>query len=303
VSFSSGIRPVLWFMGLAASLIPGGQAGGQSSDEPKATGKSVLAVCADPINLPYSDDHLPGFESRIADLLASDLHAELKYSWQQSYRSFLKRTLLAGACDVVIDVPAALPGVATTKPYYASSYVAVTRASDSRHFVSFDDAWLKDARIGVQLVGTDNSDTPPASALAARGITHHITGFAMRTSSPVPNPQGLIVDAVADGTIDVAFVWGPIAGYFAKLHGDVLRIEKITGDPKNPILAFVYPISMGMRQADVALRDRLQLVLDHRQADIAAILRDYGIPTVPIADEKLPATEVTQKVGSPPPTH
>ena len=99
-------------------------------------------------------------------------------------KASLKRTLFAGACDVVIDVPTTLPGLAVTKPYYASTYVAVTRAGDSRHFVSFDDAWLTEAHIGVQLIGADHSATAPTQALAIRGITKHLTGFAMRTASP-----------------------------------------------------------------------------------------------------------------------
>jgi len=266
-------------------------------------GKPVLSVCADPINLPYSDDQHPGFENRIADLLAADLHADLNYAWQRSYRSFLKRTLFAGACDVVIDVPAVLPGLAVTKPYYASSYVAVTRAGDSRHFTSFDDAWLTGAHIGVQLIGTDHSATAPTEALAMRGITKHMTGFAMRTANPMASPQGAIIDAVADGTIDIAFVWGPIAGYFAKSHGAALRLEKITEDPKNPDLAFTYPMSMGVRTSDTALRDRLQGAIDRHQAEIARILSDYGVPTVPIQhpNTRSPVTEIAQKVGSSPP--
>jgi quinoprotein dehydrogenase-associated probable ABC transporter substrate-binding protein len=297
-------------LGLAVSLAPG-MAAAQSSTgaaasqtAPQAQARPVLTVCADPANLPYSDDHVPGFEARIAALMADDLQADLKYDWEKSYRGFLNRTLLAGACDVMIGVPAALPRVATTRPYYATSYVAVMRASDKRHFTSFDDAWLKDARIGVQLVGMDRAYMPPTSALSLRGLNAHITGYAMRTSSPVPNPQGLIIDAVADGTIDVAFVFGPIAGYFAKLHEDVLRIDKITADPKNPDLTFVFPMSMGVRKSETALRDRLQTALDRHQAEIAAILSDYGIPTVPLPQSthaELPVTDVAQKVGLPPP--
>ncbi len=306
MSYSSRLLPAFFSLGLAASPFASAAAADPSPSAAAPdvnASKPVLTVCADPQNLPYTDDHLPGFESRIADLLANDLHAELKYAWERSYRGFIKRTLFAGVCDVMIDVPTALPGVAVTKPYYAASYVAVMRAADHRHFTSFDDAWLKDARIGIQLIGKDNTATPPTMALARRNITQHITGYALRTSSPVPNPQGLIIDAVADGTIDIAFVYGPIAGYFAKLHEGVLRLDNITDDPKNPDLQLVFPMSMGVRRTDTALRDRLQEAIDRHRAGIAAILSDYGIPTVPLPQmhAQLPVTEVAQKVGSPTP--
>ena len=259
-----------------------------------------LAVCVDPANLPYSSDEQPGYENKIADVLAADLHASVRYDWYRPYRNFLKATLLAGRCDVVISVPASLPGLSMTLPYFNSSYVAVMRANDTRHFTSFNDAWLRDARIGVQLVGEDRSETPPSAALTSRNITGHITGFVMRSTREGEYPQGRIVDAVADGTIDVAFVWGPIAGYFARAHGNALRLKNITADPKNPDLTFTYPIAMGVRGTDRDLRDRLQTAIDHHESEIAAILRNYGIPTVPMAgsSDHLPAQSVAQRTTS-----
>jgi mxaJ protein len=260
----------------------------------------ALSVCADPTNLPYSDQEHPGFENKIAEVLAADLHADLNYTWQRSYRAFLKRTLLAHRCDVVMGVPTALPGLAVTRPYYASSYVAVTRADDTRHFGSFDDPWLRDAQIGVQMLGADHSATPPQSALAVRNIGAHVTGFAMRTSGPEINPQGRIIDAVADGSIDIAFVWGPIAGYFAKTQSKALKLDKVTEDPKNAVITFVYPMSIGVRKDSTALRDHLQEALDRHKAEIAAILASYGIPTVPLPDATHAAapsvTSIAQKV-------
>lgn len=261
----------------------------------------ALAVCADPANLPYSNDKQQGFENRIATLLAADLHTDLRYFWFAEHRSFFRRTLLDRMCDVVISVPAGLPIVAVTKPYFASSYAAVTRANDSRHFTSFDDPWLRDARIGLQLVGAEGATTPPAVALSRRGINEHITAFTMWSDGSDPNPQGKIIDAVADGSIDVALVWGPFAGYFAKPHGAALRIEPITADPQMPELTFVFPMSMGVRKTDTALRDRLQAAIDRHATEIAAILSDYGVPTVLLPAPPVTATE--NAAGSPPLTH
>ncbi|MEJ0046820.1 MAG: hypothetical protein WDN04_12430 [Rhodospirillales bacterium] len=124
--------------------------------------KPVLSVCADPNNLPYSNEQRQGFENRIAALVARDMQAELSYFWFAEHRSFFRRTVLDRLCDVVVSVPAGLPILATTKPFFTSSYVAVTRRADPHHFVSFDDAWLREARIGLQLVGAEGATTPPA---------------------------------------------------------------------------------------------------------------------------------------------
>jgi mxaJ protein len=254
--------------------------GARAAEEAPAP-KPVLTVCADPANLPYSNDEQKGFENQIATLLADDLHVELRYFWFAEHRSFFRRTLLDGVCDVVISVPTGLSMVAATKPYFTSSYVAVTRVKDDRHFTSFDDPWLRDARIGLQLVGKEGATTPPAMALARRGFNQHITGFPMWGDAGDPSPQGKIIDAVADGSIDIALVWGPFAGYFAKSHGAALRIDPITADSQAPELTFVFPMAMGVRKADTALRDRLQAAIDRHTTEIAAILKDYGIPTVP----------------------
>jgi quinoprotein dehydrogenase-associated probable ABC transporter substrate-binding protein len=260
-------------------------------------GKPVLAVCADPANLPYSDDKQEGFENKIAALLAQDMQADLKYFWFAEHKAFLRRTLLDGICDVVISVPIGLERVATTKPYFASSYVAVTRTKDDRHFASFDDPWLKDARIGLQLAGDEDAMTPPAMALAHRGLTDKITAFEMWDDPSNPKPQSKIIDAVADGSIDVALVWGPFAGYFAKAHGVELRVEPVAADARQPDLAFVFPMAMAVRKSDIALRDRLQAAIDRHQTEIAAILADYGIPTVPIP---APAATAAADLSNPP---
>lgn len=259
--------------------------------------KPVLSVCADPANLPYSNQKRQGFENKIAAVLAADLHADLDYFWFPQHNNFLRRTLLGHNCDVVVAIPTALPAIAVTKPYFASSYVAVTRTK-GHHFKSFDDAWLKDARIGLQLVGTDTASTPPVSALSVRHLNQHITGFQMWTDSGVENPQGQIIDAVAGDTIDVALVWGPFAGYFAKSHGKALTLTPILADPQVPTQTYVFPMSVGVRKDDIALRDRLQQALDRHATQIAAILHDDGIPTVPV-----PPVAATDTPRSPPQTH
>jgi mxaJ protein len=244
---------------------------------------ATLAVCADPGNLPYSSIKLDGFENRIAALLAADLHRTLRYAWAPQRRNFFSRTLLAGACDVVISVPASLPAslpaIATTRPWFTSTYVAVTRAADNRHFAGFDDVWLKSARIGLQLITGGDVNPPPAMALSRRGITNNITGFSPWDSADEA-PQARIVDAVANKSIDVALVWGPFGGYFAKPYGEALKVETITQDPATPGLDFTFPMAAAVRSGDTVLRDTLQSAFDRNATKIASILKDFNVPIV-----------------------
>lgn len=275
---SSSCRKPLGVAALLAVLAAAAPAG---AVEPPAA-QPVLTVCADPANLPYSDDRQEGFENRIAALLAQDMGAELHYFWFPEHRSFIRKTLLDRQCDVVISVPSGLSMVATTEPYFASTYVAVTRAKDAHRFTGFDDPWLKDARIGLQLVGNEGMTTPVAMALSRRGLNQHIVPFGVWADAGDPAPQSKIIDAVADGTIDVALVWGPFGGYFAKPHGVALTIDPIATDPQATDLTFTFPMAAGVRKDDTALRDRLQAALDRHKPEIAAILAEYGIPAVPV---------------------
>jgi mxaJ protein len=243
---------------------------------PEANAERELVVCADPANLPYSNSRQEGYENRIAALLAEELHARLSYAWNLQRRSFLRRTLNAGRCDVVIGLPAGLQGVAQTRPYYRSSYVAVTRPGQA--WPGLDDPRLRSLKIGLQAVGAEGANTPPAMALARRGITDKVSGYAVWGDEADETPQARLLDAVASGEIDVAIVWGPIAGYFAQPYRPALQLAAVTADPQWPALAFSYAMALSVRRADTALRDELQQVLDRRQADIQAILRGHGVP-------------------------
>lgn len=246
------------------------------ADPPRAK----LTVCADPSNLPYSNRALAGFENEIARVLAADLQMELDYFWFPEHQGFLRKSLQEGMCDAVMSVPAELSVVATTRPYFTSSYVAVMRSNDPHRFASFDDGWLKDARIGLQLVGKEGATTPPAMALGRRSIDRSLEFFSMWAEDENATPQGEIVTAVATGRIDVAFIWGPFGGYFAKPYADALRVDPIAGDPKSPEQPFAYPMSIGVRKSDVALRDRLEGALGRNAGEIQRILKSFGVPLV-----------------------
>src|SRR5687768_3826509 len=138
-------------------------AGAPQREHPAPQPSRVLRVCADPNNLPFSNDAGEGFENKIAELVASTLEARLEYVWWAQRRGFIRNTLGAGICDVTIGVPTQFELAATTQAYYRSTYVFVTRAGDQAP-TSFDDRLLKQRLIGVHLIGDDFSNTPPAHA-------------------------------------------------------------------------------------------------------------------------------------------
>jgi mxaJ protein len=234
-------------------------------------------VCADPNNLPYSNERQEGFENRIAELVARELKAKLQYVWWAQRRGYIRNTLRAGLCDVFIGMPTGLDMVLVTRPYYRSTYAFVTKRSGP-HIASFDDARLKRIRVGVQIIGDDFANAPPAEALTHRGIIRNVRGYSVLGDYREPNPPSRIVRAVANGEIDVAVVWGPLAGYFARRSPVPLRVVPVSPEVDVPYLPFVFDIAMGVRRGETALRDTLDAVIVRRQHDIDRILADYGIP-------------------------
>jgi mxaJ protein len=242
----------------------------------RATG--VLRVCADPNNLPFSNERGEGFENRLADLVARELGARVEYTWWAQRRGFFRQTLNAGRCDVVMGVPSSIEMAATTRPYYRSSYVFVSRADRGPVVRSFDDPALRRLRVGVAVIGDDYANSPPAHALAQRGIVDNVVGYSVYGDYARPNPPAHIVEAVAAGEVDVAVVWGPLAGYFAPRQGVPLRLVPVTPEIDLPFLPFVFDIAVGVRRGDDALRAEIDRVLARRRTEVRRILDAYGVP-------------------------
>lgn len=238
-------------------------------------GRPELRVCADPDNLPYSRHDESGFENRIARLVADDLGMQLRYFWQEQRRGFVRKTMGAGECDLFIGVPVGFDKVLATRPYYRSTYVAVTRASEPA-FTSFDVNQLRKRRFGVQLIGNDLAASPPGHALTQGGAVDNVTGFLVYGDGPAVQRM---VDALNQGSIDVALAWGPQAGWFAHRTALPMTISKLA-QPPGVAAPFEFSIAMGVRKGDAVLRDRLNDLLARRKADIDAILDAYFVPRV-----------------------
>ncbi len=235
---------------------------------------ALLRVCADPNNLPFSNERLEGLENRLADLVARELGMTVSYLWWAQRRGFVRNTLAAGRCDVVMGVPSSLPSVLTTRPYYRSTYVFVSRSDRKLGIESFDDPRLRRLRIGVQVVG-DGANTPPMDALARRGLVRNLVGYSVFGDYAEPNPPARIVEAVAGGEVDLAVVWGPLAAFFAGRSPVALDVAPV---PPDPSLPFEFSISMGVRKDDQALRAKLDSVLKRCKPEVQRILDEYRVP-------------------------
>lgn len=257
--------------------------------------KLELRVCATPDNLPFSNEQGEGFENKIAELIAKEMGLPIHYTWHPQRRGFVRRTLNAGVCNLMMGAPAGYELLVTTKPYYRSTYVFVTRADRKLEISSLDDPKLKTLKIGLHAVGDDGSNPPPGHSLAKRGIVRNVVGYKLWDTETVKNPQGAIVDAVARGEIDVAIVWGPFAGYFAKRQPVALTIAPVPPDIVS--LPFEFDMSLGVRKGNDIFKARLEQILDKRRNDIRAILTSYGVPLVDQPAVAAAASNVTRPTG------
>ena len=250
-----------------------------------AEARRELIACADPNNLPFSSRAQPGFENRIAELVAKDLGAHLRYVWWAQRRGYVRNTLTESKCDLWPGVATGMERVLPTRPYYRSTYVFVSRADSRLDGLTLDDPRLKSVVIGVQMIGNDAMNTPPAHALAHRGVVQNVRGFTVYGDYQRPNPPARIVDAVAKGEIDVGLVWGPLAGYFANRSDIRLRLQPVTPAVDGGVWPMTYDISMGVSRAEPQLRAQIDAILEKEQPAIGRILDAYHVPRLQMASD------------------
>lgn len=239
-----------------------------------------LRVCADPDNLPFSNQAGEGLENRLAELLAKKWDSKLQYIWWAAPRGQM-RMLNGNYCDVMMQAPTEFDMAGVTGPYYRTSYVIVQRRDAPHRITDLADPALKGMKIGVHLFAADGENTPPAMALSAHGIVG-LVGFSTTYAGGHDRPED-IVKAVADRTVDVAIVWGPIAGYHARTLGLDLVMTPVENDTLSK-MQFAFSMGMATRRRERAMQDSLQAFIVANRAEIQNILAEFGIPTLPLPD-------------------
>jgi quinoprotein dehydrogenase-associated probable ABC transporter substrate-binding protein len=255
---------------LLATAAPMSQAG--ADDHPEAVDRTAFRVCSDPANLPFSNDKGEGFENKIAELLAAKLNVPLKYIWYPNTVGFLRNTLRVRRCDVVMGTVTGAELVQTTNPYYRSVYVMVTRTADNITADKIEDPALKNLKIGL------NAGTPPADIAAKNGLAANIRPYDLYVDTRVQSPSKDMINDLVNKQIDVALLWGPIAGYYAAQHGDELKVTPLLNEPKSTRLEFY--ITAAVRPGENKWKNDINTLLRENKAEIDKILRDYHIPVL-----------------------
>ena len=261
-------------LGLVGIVLPA------RAQRPAPLDPEKIRVCADPDNMPSSNDKLEGYENKLATLISQELKAKLEYVWYPTRRGYF-RILNGMYCDLAMEVPAGLDMAGTTKPYFRSGYVFVTRkGSGLEDIKNLADPRLKKLKIGVNIYTSDAENSPPAMALSHYGVVGNLTGYS--TFFDENNRPEDIINAVAKKDVDLAIAWGPLAGYYAKQTTVPLVLTALPAKDSLSEFPFQYNIGIAVRRKDKEFRDSLEAVLARRQPDVQAILKEYAVPMLPI---------------------
>ena len=257
-------------LGAAATLAAGDVLGAATGRQALATNR--LRVCADPANLPYSNEAREGFENRIVELVADELELEPSYTWYPQSTGFVRNTLRLRACDVISGITTTSETVQNTNPYYHSAYAMVYREADDLDATRIADV-AGDESLSFGVV----AGTPPADVLASLGAMSRVRPYQLVADTRVERPPLQAMADVADGTTDVAFVWGPIAGWYATTHPeDGLVVVPLVDE--GPGVRMNYRVSMAVRYNETDWKRTVNRALDARGDEIEAVLVEYGVP-------------------------
>jgi len=255
---------------VVASTLP---AAAQTSD---LVNRSSLRICADPANMPMSDEKRQGFENKIAALLGDKLNLPVVYEWFPQATGFVRQTLNVKKCDLIIGFAQGHELVQNTNHYYRSIYVMFHKKGNGLDdVVSLDDPKLKGKRIGV------TAGTPPASILALNGLIAQAVPFPLTVDRRYESPADRMLEQANNGEIDLGLLWGPIAGPIIKEKYPDLEMKPLNKETKGPKMS--YRITMGLRPNEPEWKHQLNDLIKANQAEINAILLEAGVP---IVDEK-----------------
>jgi quinoprotein dehydrogenase-associated probable ABC transporter substrate-binding protein len=275
-----GCTPLVPSLLLAAGALLGAAPVAAQGLRPDVLKPGIIRVCADPDNMPASNQKGEGYENKLAELIGKAWNSKVEYAWWPVRRGFFARALNGRYCDVAITAPTKLDLAAVTKPFMRSAYVIVYRKDSGLNLTSLSDTTFRRLRIGINLLNSDAENTPPAMALSTHGVVGNLVGFQTFYSEGGERPED-IINAVVDKKVDVAIVWGPLAGYFAKRAGAPLVMNVVESDSASGI-PFAYSLGMATRRREKALRDSLQAVIDQHGPEIQQILKDYNVPLLPL---------------------
>lgn len=234
----------------------------------------VLRVCADPGNLPFSNDKGEGFENKLAELLAERLGRELSYTWFTENTGYVPNTIGKDACDIVMGYAQGTGLIEDTNPYYYASYVLITRAGDDRlkDIASLSDPRLKSKRIGLV------ARTPPASILAMHGLIANAKPFDFRSGESQSLVAQEMIAEIGSGELDAGILWGPVGGYYAARSGVPLVVVPLIKESAGPTT--VYGITLGVRPNDPSFKHQVNKVLADNRDEIEALLQAYDVPVL-----------------------
>jgi len=233
--------------------------------------RTSLRVCADPANMPFSNDKGQGFENKIAEIVAAELKVEVEYTWFPQATGFIRQTLFAKRCDVVIGYAQGDELVLNTNHYYRSIYALVYRAGIGLDGVDT----LADPRLTAKRIGVV-AGTPPASAMAKLDLIRNAKPYPLVVDRRYESPGERMIGDIRSGDIDAGVLWGPMAGYFAANDGEKLTVVPLLKDAGGARMA--YRITFGVRQLEDDWKHRLNALIAKRQGDIDAVLLQYGVP-------------------------
>ena len=268
----------LLIVGLAAASwsVAYSEEGDEPSSSLELVDPHVFRVCADPRNLPFSNEAGEGFENKLAEFFAKKLDKKVAYAWYPGATGFVRNTLNAHKCDVIMGFPQGNDFAQVTNPYYRTAYSLVFKPGSGLDGVdSLDDPSLKTKRIGIV------AGTPPATYMARKGLLAKAKSYPLTIDTRFDSTSQAMIKDLDAGDIDVGILWGPIAGYYAKNANPKLSIAALTKEQGGPRLA--YRIGMGVRSSDQEFKRLLNRMIQENQREIDAILLSYGLP---LLDEK-----------------